>query len=225
MDNSSRLSEHGPMLKLHGYFRSSAAYRCRIALNLKGLAHETASVHLTKDGGQQNAPTYRALNPQALVPTLEHDGKVITQSVAIIEYLDEIHPEPPLLPGDAERRARIRAFALAIACDIHPINNLRVLNYLKGPLQQAQTAVDAWYRHWVETGLAACEALLPATASRFCFGGRPTLADICLVPQMYNARRFNCDLSGMPRLVAIDASCRTLPAFAGAAPEAQPDAA
>ena len=126
------------MLKLHGYFRSSAAYRCRIALNLKGLAHETASVHLIKDGGQHNAPAYRALNPQALVPTLEHDGKVITQSVAIIEYLEEIHPEPPLLAGDAERRARIRAFALAIACDIHPINNLRVLNYLKGPLQQGQ---------------------------------------------------------------------------------------
>jgi|SRR5262245_797598 len=213
------------MLKLHGYFRSSAAYRCRIALNLKGLAHETASVHLIKDGGQHNAPAYRALNPQALVPTLEHDGKVITQSVAIIEYLEEIHPEPPLLPGDAERRARIRAFALAIACDIHPINNLRVLNYLKGPLQQGQAAVDAWYRHWVETGLAACEALLPATASRFCFGDHPTLADICLVPQMYNARRLSCGLSGLPRLVAIDKSCLTLPAFASAAPEAQPDAA
>jgi maleylacetoacetate isomerase len=213
------------MLKLHGYFRSSAAYRCRIALNLKGLAHETASVHLIKHGGEHNAPAYRALNPQALVPTLEHDGRVITQSVAIIEYLDETCPEPPLLPGDAGQRARIRAFALAIACDIHPINNLRVLNYLKGPLQQGQAAVDAWYRHWVETGLASCEALLPAAASRFCFGDQASLADICLVPQMYNARRFNCDLSAMPRLSAIDAACRDLPPFAKAAPEVQPDAA
>jgi maleylacetoacetate isomerase len=212
------------MLKLHSYFRSSAAYRCRIALELKGLIHKTIPVHLLKDGGQQNAPAYRALNPQALVPTLEHDGRVITQSLAIVEYLDEMHPEPPLLPGDAERRARIRAFALAIACDIHPINNLRVLNYLKGPLQQGQAAVDQWYRHWVETGLTACEALLPPTASRFCFGEEPTLADICLVPQMYNARRLACDLSPLPRLVAIDAAACALPAFASAAPEAQPDA-
>ena len=213
------------MLKLHSYFRSSAAYRCRIALNLKGLAHETALVHLIKDGGQHTAPAYRAVNPQALVPTLEHDGRVITQSLAIIEYLDELHPEPPLLPGDAERRARIRAFALVIACDIHPLNNLRVLGYLKGPLQQSQTAADAWYRHWVETGLAACEALLPRAASGFCFGDRPTLADVCLVPQLYNARRFKCDLAAVPRLLAIDAACRALPAFANAAPEAQPDAA
>jgi maleylpyruvate isomerase len=213
------------MLMLHSYFRSSAAYRCRIALNLKGVAHETSFVHLTKDGGQHNAPAYRALNPQALVPTLEHDGRVITQSLAIIEYLDETHPEPPLLPGDAEQRARIRAFALAIACDIHPINNLRVLNYLKGPLQQDQTAVDTWYRHWVEIGLAACEALLPIPPTRFCFGDQPTLADICLVPQLYNARRFKCDLAAMPRLGAIDETCRALPAFANAAPEAQTDAA
>lgn len=213
------------MLKLYSYFRSSAAYRCRIALNLKGLAHEMGFVHLVKDGGQHNAAAYRALNPQALVPTLEHDGKVITQSLAIIEYLDEIFPEPPLLPGDAGERAKIRAFALAIACDIHPINNLRVLNYLKGPLRQGQAAVDAWYRHWVETGLAACEALLPAVERRFCFGDQPTLADVCLVPQMYNARRFECSLSAMQRLAAIDEVCRRLPAFAKAAPEAQADAA
>ena len=213
------------MLKLYSFFRSSAAYRCRIALNLKGLAHETAFVHLAKDGGQHTAPAYRALNPQALVPTLEHDGRVITQSLAIIEYLDEIHPEPPLLPGDAEQRAKIRAFALAIACDIHPLNNLRVLNYLKGPLQQGRAAVDQWYGHWVEIGLSACEALLPRAESRFCFGDRPTLADSCLVPQLYNARRFKCDLSGMPRLIAIDEACRALPAFANAGPEAQPDAA
>ena len=213
------------MLKLHSYFRSSAAYRCRIALNLKGLAHETQFVHLIKDGGQHNAPTYRALNPQGLVPTLEYDGRVITQSLAIIEYLDETHPEPPLLLGSAEHRARIRAFALAIACDIHPINNLRVLNYLKEPLGRDQAAADAWYRHWVEVGLQACEALLPAEKSRCCFGDQPTLADICLIPQMYNARRFNCDLAAMPRLVAIDAAARKLPAFAQAAPEAQGDAA
>ena len=213
------------MLRLYSYFRSSAAYRCRIALNLKGLAHETAFVHLVKEGGQHNTPAYRALNPQALVPTLEHDGRVITQSLAIIEYLDEVCPDPPLLPGDTGERARIRAFALAIACDIHPLNNLRVLNYLKGPLQQGQAAVDAWYRHWVETGLAACEALLSPGATRFCFGDQPTLADICLVPQIYNGRRFNCDLSAMPRLAAIDEACRDLPAFAKAAPEAQADAA
>jgi maleylacetoacetate isomerase len=213
------------MLKLHSYFRSSAAYRCRIALNLKGVAHEMAFVHLVKDGGQHNAPAYRALNPQGLVPTLEHDGRVITQSLAIIEYLDEIEPEPPLLPDDALSRAKIRAFALAIACDIHPIDNLRVLNYLKGPLQHDQAAVDTWYRHWVQIGLAACEALLPETGNRFCFGDQPTLADICLIPQMYNARRFKCDLAAVPRLVAIDNRACALPTFAAAAPEAQPDAA
>jgi maleylacetoacetate isomerase len=213
------------MLKLYSYFRSSAAYRVRIALNLKGLSHDTEFVHLIKDGGQHTKPAYRALNPQALLPTLDHDGRVITQSLAIIEYLDEIHPKPPLLPGNAELRAKIRAFALAIACDIHPIDNLRVLNYLKSPLGHDQATVDTWYRHWVETGLAACEALLPATPSTYCFGDQPTLADACLIPQMYNARRFKADLSAMPRLVAIDAACNKLPAFAQAVPEAQPDAA
>ena len=213
------------MLKLYSYFRSSAAYRCRIALNLKGLAHETEFVHLIKDGGQHTRPAYRALNPQALLPTLEHDGKVITQSLAIIEYLDEVQQQPPLLPGDAGERARIRAFALAIACDIHPLNNLRALNYLKGPLAQDQAAVDTWYRHWVETGLAACEALLPAGRGRFCFGDQPTLADTCLIPQLYNARRFKADLSALPRLVAVEEACSVLPAFAQAAPEVQPDAA
>jgi maleylacetoacetate isomerase len=213
------------MLKLYTYFRSSAAYRCRIALNLKGLTHETVFVHLIKDGGQHTKPAYRALNPQALLPTLEHDGKVITQSLAIIEYLDEIQPQPPLLPRDAGERAKVRAFALAIACDIHPLNNLRVLNYLKGPLGHDQAAVDAWYRHWVETGLAACEALLPGDGCKFCFGDEPSLADACLVPQIYNARRFNADLSAIPRLVAIEEACGKLTAFAQAAPEAQPDAA
>jgi maleylacetoacetate isomerase len=213
------------MLKLYTYFRSSAAYRCRIALNLKGLAHETVFVHLIKDGGQHTKPAYRALNPQALLPTLEHDGKVITQSLVIIEYLDEIQPQPALLPGDAGEPAKVRAFALAIACDIHPLNNLRVLNYLKGPLGHDQAVVDAWYRHWVETGLTACEAMLPGDRSRFCFGDEPSLADACLVPQIYNARRFNADLSAIPRLVAIEEACGKLTAFAQAAPEAQPDAA
>lgn len=213
------------MLKLYSYFRSSAAYRCRIALNMKGLAHETEFVHLIKDGGQHTKPAYRAVNPQALLPTLEHDGRVITQSLAIMEYLDEVHPKPALLPGDAEQRAKIRAFALAIACDIHPLNNLRVLSYLKAPLGHDQAAVDTWYRYWVETGLAACEALLPSGEIRFCFGDQPTLADACLVPQVYNARRFKADLTTMPRLAAIDKACCELPAFAQAAPEAQPDAA
>lgn len=213
------------MLKLYSYFRSSAAYRVRIALNLKGLAHETEFVHLIKDGGQHTKPAYRAVNPQALLPTLEHDGRTITQSLAIMEYLDEIHPDPPLLPGDAGQRAHIRALALAIACDIHPINNLRILNYLKSPLGHDQAAVDTWYRHWVETGLVACEALLPTTRTKFCFGNQPTLADACLVPQIYNARRFKADLTAMPRLVAIDQACSEHTAFAQAAPEAQPDAA
>jgi maleylacetoacetate isomerase len=211
-------------VKLYSYFRSSATYRVRIALNLKGLAYQTEFVHLIKDGGQHTKPAYRAINPQALVPTLEHDGQIFTQSLAIMEYLDEIQPDPPLLPGDAAQRARTRAFALAIACDIHPLNNLRVLNYLKGPLGHDQTDADAWYRHWVEEGLAACEALLPPAKTRFCFGDQPTLADACLVPQVYNARRFKANLTAIPRLVAIERACSELPAFAKAAPEAQPDA-
>jgi maleylacetoacetate isomerase len=212
------------VLKLHSYFRSSASYRCRIALNLKGLAYEMAFVHLVRDGGQQLSSGYRALNPQALLPTLEHDGRVLTQSLAIIEYLDEVWPHPRLLPEDAGLRARVRAFALAIASDTGPVNNLRVLRYLKRTMGQDQVAIDGWYRHWSQSGLKACEALLPAAPQRFCFGDEPTLADIVLVPQMYNARLFRTDLSEVPRLVAIDAACRALPAFADAAPEAQPDA-
>jgi maleylpyruvate isomerase len=212
------------MLRLHSYFRSSASYRCRIALNLKGLPYDFAFVHLAKGGGQQNAPTYRALNPQGLLPTLEHEGRVLTQSLAIIEYLEEVWPEPHLLPADAGTRARVRAFALAIASDTGPVNNLRVLRYLKRTMGQEQAAIDAWYRHWSDAGLKACEALLPAARHRFCFGEQPTLADIVLVPQLYNARLFKTDLSGVPRLVEIDTACRALPAFAKAAPEAQPDA-
>ena len=214
-------------MKLLSYFRSSAAYRCRIALNLKGLPHDMDFVHLVKGGGQHKTEAFKSLNPQALVPALMVDGpgtQVLTQSLAIIEYLDETHPSPPLLPGSAVQRAKIRAFSLAIACEIHPLNNLRVLNYLKGPMGHDQAAVDTWYRHWTETGLEACEALLPPSAGRFCFGDAPTLADVLLVPQMFNARRFKCDLSKVPRLVAIDAACQQLPAFENAAPGAQSDA-
>jgi maleylpyruvate isomerase len=213
------------MLRLHGYFRSSASYRCRIALNLKGLGYERVCVNLVKDGGQQLGAAYRALNPQALLPTLEHEGHILTQSLAIIEYIEETWPDPPLLPGNAAMRARIRAFALAIAADTGPVNNLRVLRYLKRQLGQEQAAIDGWYRHWSEKGLLACEALLPEAGSAFCFGERPTVADICLVPQLYNARRFNSDLTRIPRLLAIERRCSALSAFAEAAPEAQPDAA
>jgi maleylacetoacetate isomerase len=211
-------------MKLHSYFRSSAAYRVRIALNLKGLAPAMAFVHLTRDGGQQRSPAFRSLNPQGLVPALEDRGEVLTQSLAIIEYLDETHPAPPLLPKDPMQRARARAFALAIACDIHPLNNLRVLHYLKKPLGHDQATIDTWYRHWIAESLPALEALLPNATSTFCFGDTPGLADICLVPQLFNARRFKCDLSAAPRLVAIDAACQALPAFASAAPGAQADA-
>ncbi len=210
-------------MKLYTYFRSSAAYRVRIALNLKGLTPEQRAIHLTKDGGEQHQPGFRALNPQGFVPALEVDGTVLGQSLAIIEYLDETHPEPPLLPGTALERARIRAFALAIACDIHPLNNLRVLRHLKRALGQEDT--DGWSRHWIEEGFAALEAQAKATAGAFCFGDRPTLADVCLVPQMTNARRVHTDLTPYPTLLRIDTHCRTLEPFAAAAPERQPDAA
>lgn len=209
-------------MKLYTYFRSSAAYRVRIGLNLKGLAWEAVPVHLTRDGGEQKKPAFLALNPQGLVPALEDAGAVLTQSLAILEYLEETHPEPALLPADPLLRARVRAFALGIACDIHPLNNLRVLNYLKGPLGHTEEEVAVWYRHWVETGLAALERMVQP--GPFCFGDRPTLADVCLVPQMANARRFNSDLSACPTLVAIDAHCQSLPAFAAAHPDRQPDA-
>jgi maleylacetoacetate isomerase len=212
-------------VKFYGYYRSSAAYRCRIALNLKGVDTEFVPVHLRRDGGQQRKPEYRALNPQALVPSLEVDGRVLTQSLAIIEWLEETRPEPPLLPRDAFERAEVRAFAQAIAIDVHPLNNLRVLLYLKNTLKQEQSAIDQWYCHWVALGFAACEELVARGGRRgpFCFGDRPTLADICLVPQMYNARRLNCDLSPYPRLVEIDAYCNRQAGFADAHPDKQPD--
>ncbi|MGF7175525.1 maleylacetoacetate isomerase [Azospirillum doebereinerae] len=210
-------------MKLHTYFRSSASYRVRIALNLKGLTPDLAFVHLRRN--EQRDPGYAALNPERLVPALEVDGQVLTQSLAIVEYLDETHPAPPLLPIGPLDRARVRGLAQLVACDIHPIDNLRVLNHLKS-MGHAQGEVDDWYRHWIAVGLTALEARLagdPRTG-RFCHGDRPGLADLVLVPQMYNARRFGCPLDAYPTLLRIDAACCALPAFAAAAPENQPDA-
>lgn len=215
------------MLKLYDYFRSSAAYRVRIALRLKQLDYQQIPVHLIKEGGQQFRPEYRALNPQARVPSLDIDGTVFTQSLAIIEYLDETHPQPAFLPADPAGRARARAMAQLIACDIHPLNNLAPLNYLKDKMGQNEEAIKVWYRHWVESGLAALEALVNSQPRKgdFCMGERPGIADICLVPQLFNARRYKSDLSACPTLVRIDAACNMLPEFAAAAPDRQPDAA
>jgi maleylacetoacetate isomerase len=211
-------------MKLYDYYRSSAAYRVRIACNLKGVAPERTFVHLAK--GRQRDSAFLAVNPQGLVPALEVDGRVLTQSLAILEYLDETHPRPPLLPADPLGRARVRSIAQAIACDIHPIDNLRVLNYLTGTLGVSQEQRAGWYRYWVEIGFEALEASLArdSATGRFCHGDAPTLADICLVPQVANARRFDIDLASFPTLVRIDAACQALPAFADAAPARQPDA-
>jgi len=213
-------------MKLYSYFRSSAAYRVRIALNLKGLPYEILPVHLTRGGGEQLAPGYRKLNPQALVPVLEDAGRVFTQSLAIIEYLEEVYPQVPLLPKDAAARARVRALALAIACDLHPLNNLRVLNYLTGPMGLMDDAKQTWYRHWIAEGLTALEASLAGgpDTGKFCHGDAPGLADCCLVPQLANAYRFKCDVSPYPTLLKIEKSCQALEAFQRAAPGRQPDA-
>ncbi|MCK1403458.1 maleylacetoacetate isomerase [Bradyrhizobium sp. 4] len=209
-------------MKLHGYFRSSAAYRVRIALNLKGLGAEHLPHHLRK--GEQCAPAYLAINPQGLVPALENDaGAVLTQSVAIIEWLDETHPNPPLLPKDILQRAKVRAFALAIACDTHPVQNLKVLARLR-ELGLPEEKVQDWAAWVNREGLAACETLISAEPGPFCFGDAPTLADLCLVPQLANARRFGVDVSAYPRLLKAEAAAKTLPAFVNAAPENQPDA-
>lgn len=213
-------------MKLYDYFRSSAAYRVRIALNLKGIEpDERTFVHLRI--GSQRAQDYLALNPQGLVPALAlDDGSVLTQSLAIVEYLDETHREPPLLPPDPAGRARVRAIALSIACEIHPLNNLRVLNYLIGTLGVSREQKDGWYRYWIDVGFEALEKTLArdGATGRFCHGDTPTLADVCLVPQMANARRFEIDLSPYPTLIRIESACNALPAFAAAAPARQPDA-
>lgn len=214
-----------PALLLEGYFRSSAAWRVRIALNLKGLSCRQAPVHLRK--GEQSAPGFVARNPQGLVPALTVAGQgVLTQSLAIVEWLEETQPGPALLPADAWGRARVRSLAQIVACDIHPIQNLRVLHYVRRNLGQDQAAVDAFARHWIATGLAALEARLAEEAGTgaFCHGATPGLADLCLVPQLGNARRFGVELSPFPTILRIEAACRALPAFAAAAPEAQPDA-
>lgn len=214
-------------MKLYSYFRSSASYRVRIALNLKGLTHQIVPVHLLKEGGEQLKPEYRKLNPDALVPSLQLDnGDVLTQSLAIIEYLEETCPTPPLLPANAKDRAWVRSIALAIACDIHPIDNLRVLRYLVKEMKVSEEDKDRWYRHWVEQGLASVETLLASDqrTGRFCFGDTPGLADCVLVPQVANAQRMKCDLSGMPTILRINDACLALEAFDAASPARQPDA-
>jgi maleylpyruvate isomerase len=209
-------------MKLHGYFRSSASYRVRIALNLKGLGAEQLPHHLRK--GEQCAPAYLAINPQGLVPTLEDDtGAVITQSLAIIEWLEEAYPLPPLLPKEPLRRAKVRAFALAIACDTHPVQNLKVLARLR-ELGLPEDKVTGWAGWANREGLAACEKLIAGESGPFCFGAAPTMADLCLVPQLANARRFGVDVNAYPRLLQAEAAAKAMPAFADAAPDKQPDA-
>ena len=213
-------------MKLYTFFRSSASYRVRIALNLKGLQYEQAPIHLRRGGGEQLSPAYKAINPQALVPALEDGGKILTQSLAIIEYLEERYPQPPLLPRDPADKAVVRSMALIIACEIHPVQNLRVLQYVKREYNQSDEQVNRWAQHWIDLGLAALEQMIVAQPrrGRFCFGDTPTLADICLVPQLGNARRYGCDLSPYPAIMEIEKNCVALPAFADAAPEKQPDA-
>jgi maleylpyruvate isomerase len=208
-------------MKLHGYFRSSASYRVRIALNLKGLGADHLPHHLRK--GEQRDPAYLAINPQGLVPTLQDQDMVITQSLAIIEWLDETHPEPPLLPKDPLRRAKVRAFALALACDTHPVQNLKVLARLR-QLGLSEEQVTGWAAWANREGLAACETLIAGEPGPFCFGATPTMADLCLVPQLANARRFGVDPKTFPRLLEAEAAAKNLKAFADAAPERQPDA-
>jgi len=209
-------------MKLHGYFRSSASYRVRIALNLKGLGAEHLTHHLRK--GEQRDPAYLAINPQGLVPTLQDDrGTILTQSLAIIEWLDETHPTPPLLPKDPLRRAQVRAFAQVIACDTHPIQNLKVLSRLR-ELGVSEEQVTGWAAWANREGLSACETLIANEDGPFCFGEAPTIADLCLVPQLANARRFGVDVAAFPRLIKAEAAAKNLKAFVDAAPERQPDA-
>jgi len=210
------------MIKLYTYFRSTAAYRVRIALNLKNIEHEAVSVNLLT--GEEAKPEYAAINPQKLVPALEIDGRILYQSMAILEYLEENHPEPPLLPADSTARAEVRALANAIACDIHPLNNLRVLEYLKQELGVSGAQRDTWYAHWIHEGFRAAEMAAERYGGPFVFGESVTLADACLIPQMYNARRFEVSLVAYPKLRAVEAHCNSLPEFSAAAPESQPDA-
>jgi len=210
-------------VQLYSYFRSSAAYRVRIALNLKNIPYDMEPIHLTKDGGRQHSAEFRTLNPAKRVPALViESGDILTQSMAIIEYLDETHPQPPLLPADPVQRAKVRAVAQIVACDIHPLNNLMVLQHLKRALKQEQPEIDAWYHHWVIDGFNAIEAAIDPTP--YACGAQVTLADICLVPQVFNARRLKVPLDRFPKIVAADAACQKLAAFDKARPENQPDA-
>ena len=213
-------------LTLYSYWRSSAAYRVRIGLQLKQLPHEIHPVHLLREGGEQHAEAYRAINPQELVPALRHGQRVVRQSLAILEYLEETFPDHPIMPATARDRARVRALAQMVACDIHPLNNLRVLQFFDYEWNVPQPERDAWVRRWIEQGFAAIENLLadnPSTGD-FCEGDAPTMADCCLVPQVYNARRFGVALDGYPTIERIERRCLELPAFDAARPENQPDA-
>jgi len=214
------------MIKLYNYFRSSASFRVRIALQVKGLSYDYVPVHLLKDGGQQFAPSFRTLNPDSLIPVLDDDGQVLTQSLAIIEYLEETRPQPPLLPRAAVERAYVRSIALAIACEIHPLDNLRVLRYLVKTLGVSDEQKDTWYRHWVEHGLASLEARLVAEGrtGRYALGDTITIADVVIVPQIFNAQRMECNLDSVPTLMRIFDHCMQLPAFIDAQPSVQPDA-
>lgn len=210
-------------MKLYTYFRSSAAFRVRIALNLKGLAYEPVFVHLAK--GEHRTPEYAAVDPQRLVPALVDQGQVLSQSLAIMEYLEEKHPQPPLLPEDAPGRARVRSLSLLVACEIHPLNNLRTLQHLRRALGQNEDQINAWYRHWIADGLAKLEAdLARGSTGRFCHGDKPTMADCCLVPQIFNAQRYQSDLAPYPTVMRIFEACMKLGAFERAQPSKQPDA-
>ncbi|MBP2161548.1 MULTISPECIES: maleylacetoacetate isomerase [Asticcacaulis] len=209
-------------MKLYDYWRSSAAYRVRIALNLKGVSYDTVSIDLRT--GAQSATDYKSINPQGLVPAVESDGKVITQSTAIMEWLEETRPQPPLMPADPAGRAAVRAMMAVVACDIHPLNNLRVLNSLKAEFGATQAQIDAWIARWITAGFDTLEALIDQHGEGFAFGEGPTLADCCLIPQVYNARRFNVDLAPWPRIMAVDAACARLDEFAAAHPSRQPGA-
>lgn len=215
-----------PELILYDYWRSSAAYRVRIALNLKGLEYQQQSIHLVRDGGEQKMHAYRAVNPQGLVPALRAGNETLTQSLAIIEWLDENHPEPALLPPTATARAQVRAMAMLVACDIHPLNNLRIMSWLKQEAELSDEIYMRWYHHWITVGFTALEQQLELHQhnSPYCNGEQAGLADICLIPQVYNAERFNCDISNFPRIRKIAAVCRKIPAFEKALPENQPDA-
>lgn len=212
------------MLTLYNYYRSSAAYRVRIALNYKNIEHQLLPVHLVQDGGQQLTAEYKAINPQALVPTLQADDLNLTQSIAILEYLEERFPTPPLLPDTIGGRAIVRSLALLIACDIHPLDNLRVLKYLTGPMRLDNTQKMQWYRHWIEQGFEALETQLQSTSNgQYCYGDHPTVADLCLIPQVYNAHRFEVDMSPFPVISKINRFCLELDYFRKASPDEDPD--